>query len=120
MKKALRRRPPMVLAAHIAALTVILGCLFQATIAAGPEPRLKDVLSRLEAYLTKYEGELVTLVAEEQYEQWIQPKNGGPSATRRALTSDFGFLRLPDRPEWLGLRDTFAVDGQPVPDHQGR
>jgi hypothetical protein len=42
----------------------------------------------------------------------------GPSATRRTLTSEFGFLRLPGRPEWLGLRDTFAVDGQPVPDHQ--
>jgi hypothetical protein len=27
-------------------------------------------------------------------------------------------LRLPGRPEWLGLRDTYAVDGRPLPDHQ--
>ena len=87
---------------------------------AGREPRLKDVLSRLETYLTAYETELATLVAEERYEQWIQPAGAGPPTKRRTLTSDFGFLRLPARQEWLGLRDTFAVDGQPVPDRQGR
>jgi len=107
----------MMRAAHLFALTILVSlCLPAAVI--GREPSLKDVLSRLEAYLANYENELATLVAQEQYEQWIQPKNGGASTTRRTLTSEFGFLRLPGRPEWLGLRDTYAVDGQPLPDHQ--
>src|SRR5262249_8680649 len=63
-------------------------------------------------------SDLATLVAEEQYEQWVQPKNGEPATPHRMITSEFGFLRLPGRLEWLGLRDTYAIDGQPVPDHQ--
>ena len=88
--------------------------------AAGLQPRLEDVLARLETYVTAYEARLANLVAEEHYEQWTQTGPGEPPTTRRTLTSDFGFLRLPGRPEWLGLRDTFAVDGQPVPDREGR
>jgi len=106
----------MIRAADLLALTIAVG-LLQPSAAAAREPSLKDVLARLETYLTTYENELATLVAEEQYEQWIQPKNGGPAPARRALTSEFGFLRLPGRPEWLGLRDTFAVDGEPIPNH---
>ena len=102
----------MIRAAKLLALNLIVGLCLSATVS-GREPRLKDVLSRLEHYLTSYESELATLVAEEDYEQSVQPADGGPSAIRRTLTSEFGFLRLPGRPEWLGLRDTFAVDGQP-------
>lgn len=107
----------MIRATDLLAVSLIGGLCLSATIS-GREPRLKDVLSRLTQYLTAYERELATLVAEEHYEQSIRPPDGGPSATRRTITSEFGFLRLPGRPEWLGLRDTFAVDGQPVPDHQ--
>jgi hypothetical protein len=107
----------MIRAADLLAVNLIIGLCLSATVS-GREPRLKDVLSRLEHYLTTYESELATLVAEEHYEQSIQPADSGPSTTRRTLTSEFGFLRLPGRPEWLGLRDTFAVDGLPVPDHQ--
>jgi hypothetical protein len=109
----------MIRTAHLLAVNLIVA-LFLSAAVSGREPRLKDVLSRLEQYLATYESELATLVAEEHYEQSIQPADGGPSATRRTLTSEFGFLRLPGRPEWLGLRDTFSVDGQPVPDHQRR
>jgi hypothetical protein len=106
----------MTRAADLLAVPLITGLCVSATVS-GREPRLKDVLSRLNHYLTTYESELATLVAEEHYEQSMQPADSEP-ATRRTLTSEFGFLRLPGRPEWLGLRDTFAVDGQPVPDHQ--
>jgi hypothetical protein len=107
----------MIRAALVLVLSVLIGLCFS-TAAIGREPRLKDVLSRLEAYLATYETDLATLVAEEQYEQWVPPKNGEPSTPHRTITSEFGFLRLPGRSEWLGLRDTYAVDGQPVPDHQ--
>ena len=98
---------------------ILVAALCQPSIVAGRETRLKDVLSRLETYLVKYEAELATLVAEEQYEQWIQPQNGGSPTMRRTLASDFGFLRLPGRSEWLGLRDTFTVDGEPIADRRG-
>ena len=107
----------MIRAAKLLGVNLIIGLCLSATVS-GREPRLKDVLSRLIHYLTTYESELATLVAEERYEQSMQPADGGPSAMRRTLTSEFGFLRLPGRPEWLGLRDTFEIDGQPVPDHQ--
>jgi hypothetical protein len=107
----------MIRAADFLAVNLIIGLCLSATVS-GREPRLKDVLTRLNRYLTTYESELTTLVAEEHYEQSMQPADRGLAASRRTLTSEFGFLRLPGRPEWLGLRDTFAVDGQPVPDHQ--
>jgi hypothetical protein len=88
--------------------------------AAAAGPRLKDVLARVESYLTSYETQLATLVAEEQYVQWTVDGRTGAESARRSLTSDFGFLRLPGRSEWLGLRDTFVVDGTRVPDRQGR
>ena len=106
------------MATRLAAL-IVFAWLCQLTVVAGREPRLKDVVSRLQAYLTIYEAELSTLVAEEEYEQSVN-STSGPPTIRRTLTSDFGFMRLPGRPEWLGLRDTFLVDGQPVPDHQRR
>jgi hypothetical protein len=90
------------------------------TMVTGAEPRLKDVIALLESYLVRYETQLVTLIAQEQYEQWIEPTDGASPAARRTLTSDFGFLRLPGRPEWLGVRDTFSLDGQPIPEHERR
>jgi hypothetical protein len=96
----------------------ILVVLCFSTAAIAREPSLKDVLSRLGVYLASYEHDLATLVAEEQYEQWVQPKTGEPATPHRTIASEFGFLRLPGRPEWLGLRDTYAVDGQAISDHQ--
>src|SRR5215467_12355104 len=107
----------MIRAAFLLALSVLVSlCLSTAVI--GREPSLKDVVSRLETYLAAYENNLATLVAEEQYEQWVEPKKGEPPTPHRTITSEFGFLRLPGRFEWLGLRDTYAIDGQPIPDHQ--
>lgn len=79
-----------------------------------------DLFGRLDRYLRAYERQLASVVAEEHYEQWTEGRAapdaaGDPAAAAyRTLTSDFGFLRLPGRPEWLGLRDTFLVDGRPV------
>jgi hypothetical protein len=98
---------------------VMVACAWYRPVAA-VQLRLDDVLERLEAYLTAYEARLASLVAEEHYEQWTTTDPGQPPTSRRTLTSDFGFLRLPGRPEWLGLRDTFAVDGQSIPDREGR
>jgi hypothetical protein len=88
--------------------------------AAAREPGLTDVLDRLSAYLMAYEDQLATLVAEEEYVQCMGDGDAGTPAIRRSLTSDVGFLRLPGRQEWLGLRDTFLLDGVPVRDREVR
>jgi hypothetical protein len=98
---------------------VVIACVYCRPVAA-LQLRLDEVLARLETYLIAYEARLASLVAEEHYEQWSATHRGQPPTSRRTLTSDFGFLRLPGRLEWLGLRDTFAVDGQPIPDREGR
>jgi hypothetical protein len=66
----------MIRAADLLAINLIIGLCLSATVS-GREPRLKDVLSRLHKYLTTYESELATLVAEEHYEQSIQQADGG-------------------------------------------
>lgn len=91
---------------RLAVIALLLGSLGFGT-AAAQSPSQDEVLDRLGAYLLVYEEQLATLVAEERYEQ-------SSGDRRRTLTSEFGFLRLPGRREWLGLRDTFLVDGQPV------
>ncbi len=86
-------------------------------LAAEPGPTLSQVLDRVAAYLAGYEQQLSTVLAEEHYEQtsrdWADPGRE-PPARRRTLDSDFLFLRLPGGSAWLGLRDTFRVDGSEV------
>jgi hypothetical protein len=95
----------------VALLTVICS-----RVTASDESDLTAVLTRLDAYLRGYETQLGQLVAEERYTQCVRSGDGEAVSPCRTLMSNFGFLRLPGRPEWLGLRDTFAVDGAPVAD----
>ena len=86
-------------------------------LAAESGPTLSQVLDRVAGYLAGYEQQLSTVLAEEHYEQtsrdWADPGRE-PPARRRTLDSDFLFLRLPGGNAWLGLRDTFRVDGSEV------
>jgi len=91
-------------------------------VAAGPRaadtrPSMDDVLARTGAYLKLYESQLSSVVAEEHYEQQYTNWEVGRTTTfpqRRTLDSDFLFLRLPGNNSWMGLRDTFRVDGKDV------
>lgn len=84
--------------------------------ASGAGPSLEAVLAKLDAYLRGYETQLGQLVADERYTQCVRSDDREAAQTCRTVSSSFGFLRLPGRSEWLGLRDTFAVDGAPVAD----
>ena len=53
-----------------ATLAVTLALLSAAAVA--QTPRLRDVVSRLDAYLQSYEERLSNVVAEERYEQWVE------------------------------------------------
>jgi hypothetical protein len=84
-------------------------------------PRLSDVLARMDRYLQSYGERLASVVGEETYEQWVEE---GPTWRRytlsRMLRSDYALAFVPDRAVWVGYRDTFDVDGQPVRDRDQR
>ena len=87
-----------------------------ATLAAADDKHaaLDQALSRVASYLARYESQLSTVVAEEHYEQESKDSDiaAAPLPEKRVLDSDFLFLRLPGGNAWLGLRDTFRVNGK--------
>jgi hypothetical protein len=83
--------------------------------------RLSDVLMRLDGYAQSYGERLASVVGEETYEQWIEQGPAGRRLTlARVLRSDYALTFVPDRGSWLGYRDTFDVDGEPVRDRDQR
>ena len=86
------------------------------------QPDLDDVLDRLGVYVLDYEDDLSMVVAQEEYQQSMHGQNASsnPMRYRRALLSDFAFMRPLDNGPWIGFRDTFLVDGQPVRDRDAR
>lgn len=79
------------------------------------------VLEQLDNYLEKYETDLGSLIADEDFRQEIPglPGNGPfPRPQQRRLESEVAFLRLPGDAEWFGYRRVKLVDGRPVGDLQ--
>jgi hypothetical protein len=86
-----------------------------------PEPDLKTVLQRAAAYASDYHERFTALVAEERYVQRVGPDPARPStavvsaARERVLKSDYVIVRdFAGSNSWLGVRDVFDVDGEPV------
>ena len=105
------------------------------TLALAAQPvELERVLALTGSYLVAYEKALTAVVAEEQYDQWIdtgrgsgttstggmrgRPAEQGP--TKRSLVSDFLMIRWPGEAAWFGFRDVLVVDGRPVRDREQR
>jgi hypothetical protein len=88
------------------------------------QTELEHLLQRVSAYVDRYGHSLSSVVAEEDYTQWIEPKMGAdlPMSRlgRRRLRSDFLLVRLPGEAGWMPYRDVFEVDGRPVRDRQDR
>jgi hypothetical protein len=95
--------------ATIAAVTALAGA---------QPPRLGDVVARVDQYVSDYGTRLENVVVEETYQQ--EASGGGGLRLVRTLHSEYGLTFLSDRQEWIGYRDTFQVDGQPVRDHDDR
>jgi hypothetical protein len=89
---------------------VTAGTLFGSPLSAQPAPPLEHLLDRMGAYLTEYESQLSSLVADERFEQNVY-SNFNLSVT---LESEVSFIRLPGGAEWLGFRDVKKVSGRPV------
>jgi hypothetical protein len=83
--------------------------------------RTGDIVARLDGYLLGYEERLANVVAEETYRQWVeQGSKSRRNTTSRTLRSDFALTLTPDSKRWVGYRDTFEVDGEPVRDRDER
>jgi hypothetical protein len=94
-----------------------------------PEPDLKTVLRRAAEYVTDYHTRLSEIVAEEHYVQRIGPdfptSSIGPRShfvqREKVLKSDFVLVRgFTGTSPWLGVREVFEIDGEPVVGDRGR
>lgn len=82
-------------------------------------PNIEAVLRSAAKYLDAYEQDASALVSEETYLQKTPQPDPVTSAVSRQLRSDM--LIIPDATVgWLGFRDVFEVDGEPVPDRTRR
>jgi hypothetical protein len=87
-------------------------------LAGAQQLRLEDVVARVDRYLSEYGTQLENVVVEETYHQ--RALGGGGLNLLRTLHSDYALTFVSGRQEWLGYRDTFEVDGQPVRDRDDR
>lgn len=79
---------------------------------------LSDIVDRASRYVASLGDELAEVVAEERYRQsWHAP---GSESVERVLQSEFVLVGVGDRPEWVGFRDVFTVDGRRVHDREDR
>ena len=85
-----------------------------------PDPDLKTVLRRASDYSEQYHQRFTALVAEERYVQRVGPNPArgitpGPFQQERILRSDYVIVRdFAGANSWLGVRDVYDVDGEPV------
>jgi hypothetical protein len=81
---------------------------------------LDVVLSRMFAYVERFQREFGSMVAEERYEQTIrQPAGLSRGEPRRDLRSDFLLVNVPGQ-GWLPFRDVYEADGRQLRDRQDR
>ena len=69
---------------------------------------LAVVLERMHQYLRDYADLLPATIAIERYNQRVG------SRERAELESEFGIVRVPNNPQWLGFRDVMRVNGKAV------
>lgn len=89
---------------------------------AAQEPSLDEVLARLATYVTTFQEQLSSIVAEESYSQEIKNLSGRGNATipRKRLKSDFLLVRPPNADRYVEFRDVFEVNGTSVRDRDQR
>jgi hypothetical protein len=94
--------------------------LVSSSTAAQSPPALEVVLSRMFAYVQRFERDFGSMVAEERYEQTIRQASGVLRAEpRRVLRSDFLLVNVTGE-GWLPFRDVFEADGRQIRDRQDR
>jgi hypothetical protein len=78
---------------------------------------MADVVARIGSYASEYGARLENVVSEETYQQFSKSRFG--LSLVRNLRSDYA-LTYVGGSGWIGYRDTFEVEGQPVRDREDR
>ena len=85
-------------------VVVVVCCLTAHSLSAQPIA-ITQLLDRMGDYLTTYEPQLSSVVAEEHFEQNVYPTRRGATSEHVTLESEVAFTRLPGDAEWLGFRE---------------
>ena len=101
------------------ALLVGVAVACAATVATAQSLTLNELLFRANESVIAYEQVFTSAVTEERYVQRIV-RSDGSARRERVLRSDMMFVQLPAAVSWLGFRDVFEVDGEPVRDRDAR
>lgn len=99
----------------IGALAVAIAGVTPGTGAQAVDPN--TVRARLHVYLSAYERDLSTVIAEERFTQWphrTQLGSGRDRTRPHRLLSDVAFVPLPGDAGWLGYRDVRTVNDKAV------
>ena len=89
-------------------VTSVLLLLLAARALLAQDVTLAVVLARLHQYLRDYAELLPATIAIERYNQRVG------ACERVELESEFGIVRVPNNPQWLGFRDVMTVNGKAV------
>lgn len=87
------------------------------------QPEGAGVLSRIHAYVEKFQRELPSIVAEEHYVQVLsRPASTARElrADERVLRSDILMITVPGTIGWVAFRDVFEVDSRRIRDREDR
>lgn len=80
------------------------------------QSQLPEVVLRATKYVdTEFVPRFASVVAEEHYTQ-----ETSPGRRRRELKSDYLLVTPPGQQDWYQFRDTYEVDGMPVPNRERR
>src|SRR4051812_1113173 len=86
---------------------------------AADEPKLKDIVRRMGAYVDHYGQHASIVVATERYTQRVT--SGAQTAARERVTvADFAIVKAVGFGGWVGFRDVVEADGVRISDHEGR
>ena len=91
------------------------GALLAVSASYAQKPAPDAILAATADYIARYEGEVVAVVAQEDYRQRV----ASATLPSRQLRSDLVIIANADR-GWLEFRDVFEVDGRSVRDHDDR
>jgi hypothetical protein len=113
---------------------IICAALLFATFAARSAAEIlsvHDVMRRVAAYVDAYGAKAQIVVATEHYTQMARRSGGGAASrtmpilppagpTMRRILADFALVRVETLRGWQGFRDVVEVDGERLPDRDGR
>jgi hypothetical protein len=102
---------------RIAAMKWLAALAAVTALAAGQAPKIGDVVGRIGSYVSEYGSRLENVVSEETYQQFSKSLFG--LSLVRNLRSDYALTYLAER-GWVGYRDTFELEGQPVRGREDR